>query len=182
MKIQWIKNATFFILLGMSVTVSAQEYDKEQEKRPKHEIPSPESNARRLSKEVKKNLQLTDEQYTKVYGFYLDEQKAALPGKNAHSHMPSQGGMGRPPHGGGHGGPGMDGGMPPMDSNFRPDFGGKDSKDMEKLMQEQEKKREKAYKKLDKKMKKLLTNEQYTKWKTWEIDRKSKGSQRRMEN
>ncbi len=176
MENKWIKNALFLLMMGAAMPTPAQEHNRPNEKRP-DEIPSPESNARRISKEVKKAFQLTDEQYTKVYELYLKEQKAMLPDAARSGNMPQRGGMGRPPQGGGpdgQGGPGMGGGMPPQGGDFAPGFGGNSPKDMKKVMEEQEKKQAKARKKLEKKMKKLLNNDQYIRWKTWETERQRK--------
>lgn len=175
MKKKWIKNAAFVLFIGIAAPVVAQEQNQQQEKSP-HEIPSPERNARRISKEMKKSLQLTDAQYAKVYELYLKEQKESMSAISRHGNMPPQGGgMGHPRRGGSHGGPGMGGGMPPEGNNFRPDFGGQARQNMEKTRKEEEKKREKSYKKLDKRMKKLLNTNQYVQWKTLEISRRSKG-------
>lgn len=179
MKKQWIKNATFILFIAMVSPVFAQEPNLQQEKSP-HEIPSPERNARRISKEMRKSLQLTDEQYAKVYELYLKEQKESMSAISRHGNMPPQGGrMGHHQRGGNHGDPGMGGGMPPEGNNFRPDFGGQARQNMEKTRKEEEKKREKSYKKLDKKMKKLLSTNQYIQWKTLEINRRSKGRQQK---
>lgn len=179
MKKQWIKNAAFVLFIAMATPVFAQEPNLQQEKSP-HEIPSPERNARRISKEMRKSLLLTDEQYTKVYKLYLKEQKESMSAISRHGNMPPQGGgMGHPQRGGSYGGSGMGGGMPPEGNNFRPDFGRQTRQNMEKTRKEEEKKREKSYKKLDKKMKKLLNTNQYIQWKTLEINRRSKGRQQK---
>lgn len=174
MKKQWIKNAVFVLFIAMAVPVFAQEQNSQQEKSP-HEIPSPERNARRISKEMKKSLQLTDEQYAKVYELYLKEQKESLSAISRHGNMPPpRGGMGHPHRGGSHSAPGMGEAMPPEGNNFRPNFDGQTRQNMEKTRKEEEKKREKSYKKLDKKMKKLLNANQYVQWKALEINRRSK--------
>lgn len=197
MNMKWMKSAALLLLLGMAAPALAQEdngrqENKEHRQRPPREIPSPESNARRISKEMKKALNLTEKQYTEMYELYLKEQKASMPAAPAYGNMPPQGEMGRPPQGGGPGmggpggfGPGMGEGMPPHDGSFRPDGHAPSPKDMEKQMKEQEKKREKAYKKMEKKMKKLLDSDQFTQWKSLDIDWRSQqmkpeGQQRPM--
>lgn len=187
MDMKWMKHAALLLLVGMAAPALAQEDNgrqeqKEQAQRPPREIPSPENNARRISKEMKKALNLTEEQYTEMYELYLKEQKASMPDAATRGNMPPQGGMGRPPQGGGPGmggpggfGPEMGGGMPPQGGGFRPDGNAPSQEDMEKQIKKMEKKREKAYKKMEKKMKKLLDENQFTQWKSLDIDWRSKG-------
>lgn len=178
MKKQWIKNAAFLLLLGMSAPVLAQQdggqQDKKRGEKPQREVPSPENNARHISQEIKKTLNLTEDLYNQIYDLYLTEQRAGMPDNAQGGNMPPRGGMGMPPQGGGPGGPGMDGGMPPQDGNFPPNFDNNSSEDREKQMKEMAKKKEKAFKKLDKKMKKLLTGDQYAKWQTLDTNWREK--------
>lgn len=185
MRRQWIKYAAFTLLImGAAAPVRAQQPQERQERR---EIPSPENNARSITREFKKTFRLTDEQYDKVYELYLKQERSLMPEQSNGNRegMPARGGMGRPggggPGGGGPGGgPGMGGpggGMPPQ-GGFQPG----DNKDMpedlkaqmEKRRKEHEAKQAKAAKTLKKKMKKILKGELFTQWEEWETNRKDK--------
>ena len=184
MKKHWMKNVALFLLLGMALPSFAQQPEG-QERRERREIPSPENNARRITKEFKQAFKLTDEGYEKVYELYLKQEKDILPSQNGNGNMPPRrGGMGGPGGGGpgggfggpggGMGGPQMGGGMPPQGG--RPDMqGGNMPEDMkakmEEMRKEQQTKREKAAKKLSKKMKKILDKDQFAQWQEWENKR-----------
>lgn len=180
MRRQWIKYAalTLFIM-GAAAPVLAQQPQEQQKRR---EIPSPENNARSITREFKKTFQLTDEQYDKVYELYLKQERSLMPEKSNDNRggMPPRGGMGRPGGGGpGGGGPGMGGpggGMPPQ-GGFQPDNNKDMPEDlkvqMEKRRKEHEAKQAKAAKTLKKKMKKILKGEQFTQWEQWETNRKN---------
>lgn len=185
MKKQWMKWLTLFILIGMTAPALAQQPEGQPEERRKREIPSPEKNARRITREFKQVFQLTDDAYEKVYELYLTQEKTLMPEQFTQGGMPQRGNMGRPgggPGGQRGGGPGMGGrpnmgGMPPQ-GGFRPEMEGVSPEEIkaqiEKRQQEQAKKQEKAAKKLAKKMKKILKGEQYVQWQEWEADRQKK--------
>lgn len=189
MKKQWMKSIGLaFLLAGMAVPTFAQHPEGQQQERrqERREIPSPENNARNITREFKKIFQLTDEGYDKVYELYLKQEKSLMPeqGNGNRGGMPSRGGMGRPggggPGGAPGGGPGMGGpggGTPPQ-GGFQPGGNREMPEDlkaqMEEMRKEQEKKQAKAYKTLKKKMKKILKGDQYTQWEQWEANRKNR--------
>ena len=178
MKNKWIKYVTLFLVLtGTGTSVFAQFPERPPMEERKREVPSPTNNAKRIVREFKKEFQLSDKEYDKVYDLYLKFEKSLIPG-NANEFrrgMPPQGGMGMFPGGGpgGFGGPGM--GMPPREG-FHPNGNFPGAEDMEAMMEEmrkeQEKKQEKASKTLKKKMKKILKGDQYLRWEECEAKRK----------
>ena len=183
MRNKWIKYiALFLVLTGSGTSVFAQFPERAPMEERKREIPSPTKNAQRIVREFKREFQLSDKEYDKVYDLYLKYEKSLIP-ENANEFrggMPPRGGMGMPPGGGpgGFGGPGMGGGMGmPPGGGFQPDGsfpGAIDMKTMmEEMRKEQEKKQEKASKTLKKKMKKILKGDQYVRWEEWEAKRKS---------
>lgn len=186
MKKSWMKHLALILLAGLALPALAQQ-PEEGRPRERREIPSPENNARRITKEFKDAFQLTEADYEKVYELYLKQEKAVLPSQSGNRPQGGGGPMGRGLRGGGMGGPGgdmggfgggdpqMGGGMPPQ-GGFQP--GGDMPEDMktriEQMRKEQQQKREKAAKKLDKKMKKILKGEQYNRWQEWEKERISR--------
>lgn len=124
------------------------------------EIPNPEKEAQRLTDRLKDTLQLTDKQYEKVYKLFLKEQKERV---EARMQGPRFGGNGpMRPGGGGQRSMGFGGeGFPPM-------MGGEEDTPVlsrEERAEAMRKEAEARAEKLDKKMKKILTDEQYAKWK-----------------
>ena len=181
MNTQWIKQVAFFLLLGTTSPILAQEVDRRAEERSVREIPSPENNASSILKDFTQVFKLTGDKYEKVHQLYLKHEKSIMP-DFGNGNMPEGGMRGPRPGGGGPGGPGgggmcPGGGMPPQ-GGFQPGMGGDDSSDRKKMMEErlkeETKKREKAAKTLSKKMKKLLDSNQYEQWLQWEETRKSK--------
>ena len=164
MKNKWMKYiALSLVLTGASTSVFAQFPERPPMEERKREIPSPEKNAKRTVREFKKEFQLSDKEYDKVYDLYLKYEKNLLP-ENAgefRGGMPPRGGMGMPPGGG-----------------FQPDGNFPAPKDMKAMMEEmrkeQEKRQEKAAKTLKKKMKKILKGNQYVQWEEWEAKRKTR--------
>ena len=196
MKRRWTISLALTLLLGMAAPMMAQtEPNVPMEGRRKREIPSPESNARRIMGEFKKTFQLTDKEYDKVYDLYLKQEKSLMPemGAGFRGGMPSRGGFGGPGggfggpgggfggpgggFGGGFGGPGEGMGMPPQ-GDFQPRGDRQMPEEMKAMMEErrkeQAKKQEKAFNALRKKMTKILKGEEYARWEQWETDRKSK--------
>ena len=179
MKRQWTISLALFLLLGMAIPMLAQtESNVPMEGRRKREVPSPETNARRIMGEFKKTFQLTEKEYDKVYDLYLKQEKNLMPemGAGFRGGMPPRGGSFGGP-GGGFGGPGEGMGMPPQ-GDFQPRGDRQMPEEMKAMMEErrkeQAKKQEKAFETLKKKMAKILKGEEYARWEQWEIDRKSK--------
>lgn len=132
----------------------------EQKELPR-EVPSPEKAAQRITDRMKKELQLTDKQYKKVYKLNLKEQKKIFAARQEGAEMrqpmgerPDRNGE-RPPMPMGEGGmrPGMGGGRPPMGG---PGMARMDKDSAEEL--------QKAAASKEKKLKKILTEEQFAKW------------------
>ena len=120
----------------------------------KKEIPNPERAARRQTDKLKADLALTDKQYKKIYKLNLQEQKDMV--KN----MSNQGMPPMPPRGN------RPEGMPPMGvmpMNGRPEGGFGSRPQTGDMSQQMEKK--------DKQMKKILTEDQYKKWKAMPQDK-----------
>ena len=127
------------------------------------EMPNPEEVAKRQTDRLKEALQLDEKQYEKVYELNLKEQKECLEERMQGPHL--MGGEGRRPMP-----PGWDG-QPPMEDDFPPQMGeGKrppmpSDEDRKERAEELRKKEEKRAKKRNRKMKKILTDEQYARWK-----------------
>lgn len=117
------------------------------------EVPSPEEAARAETDRLKEELQLTEKQYKKVYKLNLKAQKERLEARfpAPPSGMPMPPGEGRRP-------PMPEGGFPPMMGEGRPPMPPADHADRAEQLAEQARKREK-------KMKKILTDEQFARWK-----------------
>ncbi|MCS2956459.1 hypothetical protein NXX53_03140 [Bacteroides salyersiae] len=112
-KIAWL----IVLLAGMPLLLSAQEKDRSSLPR---EVLSPEKVAKRETDEMKKQLQLTEKQYKKIYKLNLKEQKKRFSAmQNSERPNPP---MDRP-HGMGGGRPPMMGGEPPAMGGERPDRG-----------------------------------------------------------
>ena len=143
--------------------VSAQNNSQKQGQQQYKEVPNPEKTAKRMTDDMQKLLNLTDKQYKKIYKLNLSEQKTMV------SNMEKQQSSGN--------GPGMNGGMPPMDGqgggmppmgqggpgdgNFggqRPPMppSGSNSNNNNDMQKQIEKK--------NKQIKKILTDEQYKIW------------------
>lgn len=163
-------------LLCGTFSVKAQEQKKEanQAQQELREVQSPEKAARRATERMRKELQLTDKQYEKIYKLNLKEEKKRF---SAMSEMQTPEGMdggqrpemggGRPPMEGGMDfggpggmGPGMGGGM----GGRRPQMGGAPGGRRPMMTQESAEDLQKAAAAKEKKIKKILTEEQFTKW------------------
>lgn len=138
---------------------------QEEGKAPFKEIPNPEKAAKRITEEMSKELNLTEKQYKKVYKLILKEQKSLIenrmrpmrppmmPGNPGEGDMPMMGNPGeRPPMG--MGPEGMSRPRPP------------------RMDEDQAEALEKARKTKEKKLKKILTDEQYTRWQEIQLKRK----------
>jgi len=168
---------SFLLLVVHPIFCSAQ--IESRQKPATHEIQSPENNARRISRELKKMFGLSDSQYNKVYKLYLKQEKALMSSNSvAHNNMGPQGfAMGGP--NGSMGGFGNSMGPRSMSGN-KPDGAfdrSQQTRDMEKMAKQMRNQREKRHKKLAKKMKKILSSEQFLRWEEWELKRNElKGS------
>lgn len=119
------------------------------------QVPDPEQAAKLETDRLRKELQLTDKQYKKIYKLNLKEQEERL------ENFPPM------PRGRGNFMPPRDGMQPPMmpEGDFsRPSGQARPpmpAQDAEERAEELKKKQEKR----EKKMKKILTEEQFAKWK-----------------
>lgn len=137
--------AAILFVLPLQAQENRNGDDERERREPRfREIVSPEKSARQATNEMKRTLQLTDKQYDKIYKLNLKEEKARYKAMN--DNKKSQG-YGRP----GMGGPGGRPGMGPSEEEL--------------------KKMQKAAAKKEKKMKKILTAEQYAKWKKTKVHR-----------
>lgn len=174
MKKNWIKWGLLCLMMAIALSSYAQE-PQERPEREKREIPSPENNARRITKEFKQIFQLTDTEYDKVYELYLKMEKDMLPSDSERGNRPQGRGMGRP-----SGGPSMSGGMgrPPQGNEFQPREDRKMPEGMKEKMEEMKKemgkRQAKSAKTIKKKMKKILKGDQYLQWEQWEAKRQTR--------
>lgn len=107
------------------------------------EIPNPEKTARKEAEHLKKELDLTEKQYKKVYKLLLKEQQELFEKRFQRPEMP--------------------GGMPPM-GGPRPHDGGMRGMPMGAGPKEKQEDLQKRIEKKNKKMKKILTEAQYDQW------------------
>ena len=149
-----------------------------QEKRLPREVPNPEKIATQIADQMQQSLQLTDKQYKKIHKVVLKEQKEHFKAiQNAGiGQRPSMGD--RPGMEGGHAhmdGMGMNGDQPPMmgEGGFqgRMRMGGGPNMQNNKSFADIQKK---AVEEKDKKFKKILTTEQFEKWKAGQPDNRAK--------
>lgn len=112
-----------------------------QKKEHFREIPNPEKAAGREAEHLKKELDLTEKQYKKVYKLLLKEQRELFENRSQR--------------------PGMPGGMPPM-GGPRPE--GMRGMPMGEGPKEKQEDLQKRIEKKNKKMKKILTEAQYDQW------------------
>lgn len=151
---------TLLFLIG----VQAQNSEKRKLTR---EVLSPERVATKMTDEMKRDLQLSEKQYDKIYGLNLKEQRIVF--ENVLSHSPlgneERPQMGeRPNFGGEHehsrenGGGEMGHGMRRNHFNSSENFG------HHSMSQENAEKLKKVVESNEKKFKKILTKEQYAKW------------------
>ena len=160
---------TATVLCAQPPQETAGQTDSLHQRRPHRRMPQidPEKEASREADRLKDSLQLDDKQYKKVYKLYLREFQSR---QQSRPQGPRRGGMG------GFGGmsPMGGGGMPPMMGGGEgfPDMSGETRRerpsreDMKAFMEERKKEAEERARKLDKKMTKILTDEQYAKWKS----------------
>ena len=146
----------------------SEQHDSLRRRRPPRHAPrlTPEEVARRQADRLKDSLLLTDKQYKKVYKLYLDEQEERAENRPTGPRGRSMGmGGGFQPMGGGGMPPQMedDGGFPPMTDTERPQRPTEEER--QAFMEARKKEAQERAKKLDKKMKKILTDEQYVRWK-----------------
>ena len=168
------------LLLGCSTVAIAQETEagnRQETQSEEHYKPmpvSPEKQARRITNRMKSLLGLTEKQYDKLYALHLKEARQQaeknMPGGPRMNERHGGGPGGRPgfggnPPSGGHGmGPGGNGNRPPKGFGQRSPHDFPASSDVVKEMEKQRKKEEKQRKKTEKKIRKILTDEQYARW------------------
>lgn len=139
---------------------------QEEGKAPFKEVPNPEKSAKRITEEMSKELGLTEKQYRKVYKVILKEQKTLVEnsfGQNRPPMMPSG------PEEGGRPMMGNPGERPPM--GMGPE--GMSHPRPPRMDEDMTKELEKARQKKEKKLKKILTDEQYTRWQEIQLKRKN---------
>lgn len=148
-----LQTALVVLLTSLSVNTMAQQPNGDGRK---HEIPSPEKIAKQITDEMNTTVQLNDKQYKKVYKLLLKDQRAQQKKQSSSSDNSN-----RPPMGGPGGDMGE--GMPPMGGDMPPMMG-EDSSSASSPQEIAEAKK-KAEEKKDNKLKKILTAEQFSKWK-----------------
>lgn len=123
--------------------------------------PSPEKQAALLTHRMDSLLDLTEKQYKKLYKLNLKQAERQMESMNGDSPSRLGGaarpGEGAPGHRGMGGRPPMGGGQPPR-QGFVPQDADTDNRE------EQREKARKQREKTEKKIRKILTDEQYTKW------------------
>lgn len=150
------------LLLLCIMTISgfaSKSFAQTPEERPHFESRSPEQIANRMTEQMNKQLQLTDKQFKKIYKLNLKEIKAkekSMSKKGPGMNGPHVGMRHRPPMGEGGHSMGMKGERPsmhgPMGEHPMPAH-----KTPNELLKEAQKK--------ESKLKKILTPEQFSKWK-----------------
>lgn len=144
---------------------------QQHEQRLPREVPNPEKIATQMTDQMQESLQLTDKQYKKIYKLNLKEQKE-------HFKAMQNSGEQRPPMGG----PGMRGGRPPMGGGEPPMMGeggfpgGMGERPMMNKEQSSADTQKKVAEAKEKKIKKILTTEQYGKWKVQQASARQKHS------
>lgn len=169
-----------FASLATAQETPESQAKQQQEKRLPHEVPNPEKIATRMTEQMQRSLQLTEKQYNKIYKLNLKEQKKRFNlmqnAENQGSFMKGGFGMGegRPPMA-------MGGGEPPMtrEGGFPGRMGERPKMQLDNDSAEALKKAAEAK---DKKIKKILTTEQYEKWKAEQEANRAKAAQMRKSN
>lgn len=160
---KYMKQVSRIVLIAMlsfiSVNLMAQDSTDKTEKR---EAPTPEKMAKQFTDEMQTVVGLNEKQYNQIYKLNLKEIEA----NSNKIQMPMGGpsGMPPPPMGGnfeGGGGPG--GGPGDMDENSAEDVAAAQKKALDKK---------------NKKLKKILTDEQFTKWEAYEAETMKNAPQR----
>lgn len=169
-------------LAGLATAQEAPESqaNQQQEKRLPHEVANPEKIATRITEQMQRSLQLTEKQYNKIYKLNLKEQKKRF---NLMQNAENQGSFMRGGFGMGEGRPPMPmgGGEPPMarEGGFPGRMG---ERPRMQLDDDSAKALKKAAEAKDKKIKKILTTEQYEKWKAEQEANRAKAAQMRKSN
>ena len=172
----------FMIFAGLATAQEAPESQakQQQEKRLHHEVPNPEKIATRMTEQMQRSLQLTEKQYNKIYKLNLKEQKKRF---NLMQNAENQGSFMRGGFGMGEGRPpmAMGGGEPPMtrEGGFPGRMGERPRMQLDDDSAKALKKEAEAK---DKKIKKILTTEQYEKWKAEQEANRAKAAQMRKSN
>lgn len=153
-----LKNVCFaagIALMTTCLTFPSQLMAQESARTERHELPNAERSAKQLTDKMQHELGLTDKQYKKIYNLNLKEQKKIIellkerPQRNFPHEEGGRPQGPRPPMGGPQGEFGRPGKRPDMKG---PHPAG--NQELEKLREKNEKK-----------LKKILTEEQYAKWK-----------------
>jgi|WetSurMetagenome_2_1015567.scaffolds.fasta_scaffold102686_3 hypothetical protein len=147
------------ILSFISVNLMAQDSTDKTQKR---EAPTPEKMAKQFTDEMQTVVGLNEKQYNQIYKLNLKELKT----NSSKTQTPMGGGPGgMPPMGGGNfeGGGGPGGGSGDMDDNSAEDTAATQKKALDKK---------------NKKLKKILTDEQFTKWEVYEAEKMKNAPQR----
>lgn len=159
----------------LSMSIIAQQSDKKAT----HEVPSPEGMARHITEQMKRVVQLNETQYKKIYKLNLNEQRKLFKQQQAQQKS-GEGAENRPPMGGPGGD--MGGGMPPMGDG---DFGGGmpqgDRNSDSQSFEEKAAAAKKIAEHKDKKLKKVLTSDQFSKWKAFEAEQLKNAPKKGME-
>lgn len=172
----------FMTFAGFAIAQETPESQakQQQEKRLPHEVPNPEKIAMRMTEQMQRSLQLTEKQYNKIYKLNLKEQKKRF---NLMQYAENKGSFMRGGFGMGEGRPPMPmgGGEPPMarEGGFPSRMGGRPRMQLDDDSAEALKKAAEAK---DKKIKKILTTEQYEKWKAEQEANRAKAAQMRKSN
>lgn len=155
----------------------ASQARQQEEKRLPREVANPEKIATRITEQMQRSLQLTEKQYNKIYKLNLKEQKKRF---NLMQNADNQGSFMRGGVGMGEGRPpmAMGGGEPPMarEGGFPNRMGERPRMQLDNDSAEALKKAAEAK---DKKIKKILTTEQYEKWKAEQEADRAKMTQMR---
>jgi hypothetical protein len=161
-----LKTRYLLLICTLLYLVGVQAQNPEKKQLPR-EVPSPERVATKMTDEMKRDLQLSEKQYDKIYDLNLKEQKIVF--ENVLSH-PALGNeerpqMGEHPNFGGehehsreNGGGEIGHGMRRNHFNSSENFG------HHSMSQESAERLKKVVESNEKKFKKILTKEQYAKW------------------
>ena len=154
-----LKKRSLLLIYTLLYLIGAQAQNPEKKQLPR-EVPSPERVATKMTDEMKRDLQLSEKQYDKIYDLNLKEQKIVF--ENVLSH-PTLGNeerpqMGEHEHSRENDGGEMGHGMRRNHFNSSENFG------HHSMNQENAERLKKVAESNEKKFKKILTKEQYAKW------------------
>lgn len=166
-------------------TAMAQENNPQDKNEGRPQVMSSKERATREADRLKKELNLTDKQYKKVYKAYLNQNKEFenLRSQNGNNGQRPQGmgpgGGGQRPQGmGGQRPQGMGGQRPQGMGGQRPDGMGPQGGQRPQGMGPQSDQMKQIREKTDKKLKKILTAEQYDRYESLQAEREMRGGNR----